>query len=239
MNELNVFELNGQLLTDSREVAEMVGKRHDHLLSDIRKYVEVLDSQDFGSHNFFISSLYKNAQNKEQPCFHLTKKGCDMVANKMNGEKGILFTARYTMKFEEMEKTLRNEPRVLTDEETRIESLKLTLQTKEEVIQINNRVTELENKVEKQITIESHEQRKLQKTINARIYELAEREEYHQLSFDKEDNVVLDLKKVRSKLFPKIHRDIKDAFAVTSYKDIRRKYYDEALQYVKSWRPKL
>src|SRR5690606_23636378 len=34
------------------------------------------------------------------------RKGCDMVANKMTGEKGVLFTAAYVTKFEEMERQL-------------------------------------------------------------------------------------------------------------------------------------
>lgn len=32
MNEITVFEQNGKLLTDSREVAQMVEKDHDQLL---------------------------------------------------------------------------------------------------------------------------------------------------------------------------------------------------------------
>ena len=110
MNQLKVIPFNGQLVTDSREVAEMVGKRHDHLLADIKKYVGVLDSQDFGSADFFISHTYTNSQNKVMPCYLLTRKGCDMVANKMTGEKGILFTATYVTKFEEMENFLKNNP---------------------------------------------------------------------------------------------------------------------------------
>ncbi|MCX8167304.1 MAG: Rha family transcriptional regulator, partial [Candidatus Micrarchaeota archaeon] len=51
---------------------------------------------------------------KERPCYLLTKKGCDMVANKMTGEKGVLFTAKYVTKFEEMEKQLKNQ--VVTSE---------------------------------------------------------------------------------------------------------------------------
>lgn len=39
MNNLTVFEQNGQLLTDSREVAMMVQRRHDHLIRDIKGYV--------------------------------------------------------------------------------------------------------------------------------------------------------------------------------------------------------
>jgi len=41
------------------------------------------------------------------PCYLITKKGCDMVANKMTGEKGVLFTATYVTKFDEMEKQIK------------------------------------------------------------------------------------------------------------------------------------
>lgn len=92
---------------NSREVAEMTGKDHDKVLRDIRKYVKVLeDSPNLATPNFFIESTYVNSQNKVQPCYELTRKGCDMVANKMTGEKGILFTAAYVTRFEEMEKEI-------------------------------------------------------------------------------------------------------------------------------------
>ncbi|MFT8351125.1 Rha family transcriptional regulator [Clostridium saccharoperbutylacetonicum] len=96
-----------ELTIDSREVAEMTGKEHKNLMRDIRSYVKVLeDSSTLSSHNFFIESTYINSQNKEKPCYLLTRKGCDMIANKMAGEKGILFTATYVTKFEEMEQQM-------------------------------------------------------------------------------------------------------------------------------------
>jgi len=112
VKELQVINHEGQLVTDSRDVAEMVNKRHDHLLADIKRYSGVLDSQDFGSANFFIQHKYYNSQNKEMPCFLLTRKGCDMVANKMTGEKGILFTATYVTRFEEMENALKSQVQI-------------------------------------------------------------------------------------------------------------------------------
>lgn len=108
MNQLTVIEQNGQLLIDSREAAEMIGKEHSNLLRDIRGYISVLNIPDskLNSANFFIESNYIDSQNQKRPCFYLTRKGCDMVANKMTGEKGVLFTATYVTKFEEMEKQL-------------------------------------------------------------------------------------------------------------------------------------
>lgn len=41
------------------------------------------------------------------PCYEVTKLGCDFLANKFTGEKGILFTARYVKRFDEMEKQIK------------------------------------------------------------------------------------------------------------------------------------
>jgi Rha family phage regulatory protein len=102
MDELRVFEFNQVDVVDSREVAEMTGKPHNDLMKSIRTYCEYLGQGDFSQSDFFIPSTYVNSQNKEQPCYLLTKKGCDMVANKMTGEKGVLFTAAYVTAFEKM-----------------------------------------------------------------------------------------------------------------------------------------
>lgn len=104
MNQLQIINYNGKFVADSREVAEMVGKEHPHLLRDIRNYAEILGKSNFGLANFFIESFYADGQGKPRPHYFLTKKGCDMVANKMTGVKGVLFTAEYVTKFEEMEK---------------------------------------------------------------------------------------------------------------------------------------
>ncbi|WP_200411953.1 phage antirepressor KilAC domain-containing protein [Virgibacillus salexigens] len=106
MNQLKVISFDGKLVTDSREVAEMVGKSHDQLMRSIRTYISYLDSAKMQSENFFIDSSYKNSQNKIMPCYLLTKKGCDMVANKMTGSKGVQFTAEYVTRFEQMEQKL-------------------------------------------------------------------------------------------------------------------------------------
>ncbi|WP_338754887.1 Rha family transcriptional regulator [Bacillus sp. FJAT-52991] len=106
MNSLEIINRNGQLLVDSRQVAEMVDKNHADLLRDIRKYVGILGKSNFAFADFFFESFYTDSQGKPRPHFFLTKKGCDMVANKLTGEKGILFTAAYVSRFEEMEKEL-------------------------------------------------------------------------------------------------------------------------------------
>jgi Rha family phage regulatory protein len=105
MTELTIVNKNGGAYIDSRQVAEYVGKEHRHMLRDIRSYASVLDRglpKVGQSSDFFVESSYINAQNKEMPCFLLTKMGCEMVANKLTGEKGVLFTAAYVKRFNEM-----------------------------------------------------------------------------------------------------------------------------------------
>ena len=102
MYDLTVFEQNGQLLTDSREVARFIEKEHKNLLADIRTYTGYLTSGDFSPLDYFVSSTYTDSKGEERPCFLCTKKGCDMIANKLQGKKGVHFTARYIEAFDKM-----------------------------------------------------------------------------------------------------------------------------------------
>lgn len=108
MSQLNIVNNQGKLLADSRDIATMTGKRHDHLVRDIEGYKAVLDENpNLGSQDFFIESTYKTVgNNKTYKHFLLTRLGCDMVANKMIGTKGVLFTATYVSRFAEMERKL-------------------------------------------------------------------------------------------------------------------------------------
>jgi Rha family phage regulatory protein len=81
----------------------MVGRRHTDLIRDIRKYVEYLGKSKIASAEFFTESKYVDAQGKERNCYEVTKKGCELIAHKLTGEKGVQFTAAYINRFHEME----------------------------------------------------------------------------------------------------------------------------------------
>ena len=93
---------------DSREVAEMVGMRHADLMRNIDHYIEVISTNaKVRSLDFFVESTYKDKKGETRKRYDITKKGCEMVANKLTGKKGILFTAEYVERFNEMEKAIR------------------------------------------------------------------------------------------------------------------------------------
>lgn len=115
---MQVKDYHGKSVIDSREVAEMVEKRHDHLLRDIAGYIKIMEKAnapkigDVGGQlkiepsDFFIPSNYIDGKGETRPCYLITKKGCDMIANKTTGEKGVLFTAAYVTAFENMKQAL-------------------------------------------------------------------------------------------------------------------------------------
>lgn len=220
MSQLQIIQQNGQLLVDSREVAEMVGKRHDHLLRDIDGYVVVISKStapNFGVSDFFIESIYQDSTGRKLKCYLLTRKGCDMVANKLTGEKGVLFTAAYVTKFEEMERQTLN-PYI---------GLSRELQA---IFTIDKKTQEIETRVEKletNMTIDYGQQLALQRTAKAQILELVGGKE----------SPAYQNKPLRDKLFSSIWSDYKDYFNVGSYKDTPVKDCEKAKEYLKKWAP--
>lgn len=107
---LKTIEVEGKeiVVTDSRVVAENTDTRHTDLLRKIRGYEEVLLNAKLRSADFFIEDSYKDSTGKENKCYQLTKQGCEMVANKMTGKRGVLFTATYVKAFNDMQEQLKS-----------------------------------------------------------------------------------------------------------------------------------
>ena len=91
---------------DSREVAEMVEKKHYNLIRDIKGYVEELNELKIEVVEFFRENTYKDGKGEKRPCYDITKKGCEFIAHKLTGIKGTEFTARYINRFHDMEETI-------------------------------------------------------------------------------------------------------------------------------------
>lgn len=96
------------------EVAEMMETEHWKLLRRLegragrdgqheRGYVEILTDNHLVVSDYFLPSTYRDTSGKENKCYEVTRLGCDFLANKSTGEKGVTFTARYVKRFYEME----------------------------------------------------------------------------------------------------------------------------------------
>lgn len=107
MNNLQAISNEETTRISSREVAEMMEvKRHSDLLGKIDKINEILTNGKNRSLDYWLESTYKDAKGESRREFLITKKGCEFIAHKSTGEKGIIFTHKYMQRFEELEKAL-------------------------------------------------------------------------------------------------------------------------------------
>ena len=135
---------------DSREVAEMMGKTHSALLKDLQGskdgksigIIPTLEKSNFDLSNYFIESSYK-AGTKEYKCFLCTKLGCEMLGNKQQGEKGILFTAKYVERFNEYEKRLQELSRPSYEIEDPIKRAERWIEEYKEKVKLEHTIKEI------------------------------------------------------------------------------------------------
>ena len=102
---------------DSREVARMMGREHWEILgyiegstkngkNGITGILPTLQGGQLIPTDYFIESSYIADNGLKYKCYLCTKMGCDLLATRQTGEKGILFCAKYVERFKEMEKEL-------------------------------------------------------------------------------------------------------------------------------------
>ena len=123
MNELMI---NKRVETiESIEVAKMMDKEHKEIMwmidgnkkrgiVGIKPTIEL--SADLHLSDYFIENTYKDSMNRNKKCYSVTKMGCELLANKLTGEKGILFSARYVKRFNEMQNVINNTPMISNKE---------------------------------------------------------------------------------------------------------------------------
>lgn len=100
---------------DSRTVAEWTNKKHKELMRDIRQYSEYLKGADLRCTDFWQETTYTASNGKENPCYMITKKGCEFIQHKMTGQKGSVFTAKYINYFWDQGEQLQEATQILLD----------------------------------------------------------------------------------------------------------------------------
>nr|DAD62861.1 MAG TPA: hypothetical protein [Caudoviricetes sp.] len=150
MNELMNVEIRNTLT--SLEVAEITGKRHDNILSDIRDEISKLGAER--GLLIFQETYYVNEQNRQKyPMFNLNYKGVLQLGARYNAETRF----RLIEKIEQLQKPMTVEDMII-------------LQANE-MKSVKHRIDIVENKVDNEIRIDHTEQRKLQKAVSIRVYQ--------------------------------------------------------------------
>ena len=87
---MNLIKFNEVATMSSNEIAALTGKRHDHVLRDIKK---ILDEAGIGVLKF--GGSYLSEQNKELPCYHLPKRETLLVVAKYSTPLRLIIIDRW------------------------------------------------------------------------------------------------------------------------------------------------
>lgn len=133
----------------SLEIAEITGKKHAHVMRDIRSLME----QGVNGSNFGLVN-YKDKKGEVRPMFELTPKGCLILASGYDA----LLREKIINKLEELEKNHREQYQVpqsfsealmlAAKQQEKIEQQQLALESKnKEIVQLSATITEMQPKV--------------------------------------------------------------------------------------------
>lgn len=211
-----VFIENGQVVTDSLKVAEVFGKQHKDVMRDIRN---LECSQEFNQRNFAPIN-YTDERNRTYRRFLIKRDGLAFLVFGYTGAKAAEYKEKYISAFNLMEDKLKR-PKVLNDKEQLIASMKLSIETAEELTEIKTDVAQLKEKVNNKITLDHGEQQTLHHEIKKRI-----------------ESIALDYEELgKPKLYSQIHSHLRRAFSAPSYRVVKQKDYTDAKAWVRAWRP--
>lgn len=208
-----------QTLT-SMEVAEMIEKKHNELLKDIRRYVKNLNEGDFPHVDFFCESAYIDGKGEERPCYLISKKGCDFIANKLTGVKGAVFTAKYINRFHEMEQKITAAKPLSALEQIKLQNAA--------IVEVDEKVTNLANDFNNfkndmpilAIDCERITNAKSSKGIN--------------LMGGKNSNAYND-NSLRSRVYRDMDNQLRREFGIRTYKAIKRNQCDKAIEIINNY----
>lgn len=214
MQELiKVTEKEGQQLVSARELHEFLDVGRD-FSTWINEKVEKYGFEEGEDFTTFLGKSNGGRPTKEYAIKIDMAKELSMLQNNEKGKQARKY-------FIECEKKLKELP-VMSEMEMISKIASSQHETLKRVETVESSVQKLENTM----TIDSAKQRNIQKTVAIRVYNRIE---------ELCDLYIVNSKENRSKLFANIYRDLKNKFAVSSYKDIRVVDYDKAIQFIENW----
>lgn len=131
------------LVVSSRTVAEQLGKRHEHVVNQLKAIIS--HSQDFG--NDIIKSSFTNSKGQTYEEYLLTKKGFNLYMFNIQGY--LEYKMAYINEFERMEQALEEQPQLdsyMIDNP--LERAKAWIKEEEQRQQLEMTVTELTPKAQ-------------------------------------------------------------------------------------------
>ena len=226
--EIQLLDKNEIVTMTSLELVDLINKfreeegngtlkRHDVLLRDIRNELKTLEQFGITNAHNFVEVVYIDAKKEQRPCYKMNKAGIMQMLNK----ESALVRYKTQQYIEGLENRLKQPSKILSP----MQLLKLQYKALEEQDQKIEEVKEDLKDFKEDLplfTVECEEISKAVKRIGTKMLGGYGSEVYKN-------------KSVRTKVYSDIYKQLKREFGVNSYKAIKRKYLNEALDIVEKY----
>ena len=219
MNQL-VFIENQQVMTDSLTIAEMFGKRHDHVIADIRKQINYA-GEEFAVPNFREGS-YLDKNNQSRPKFNLTEEAFTLVVFSYNTKEAVQTKIKFIQEFKRMREYIESQQQ---KKFTAREQLLLIMQANEETAQRVDVIEEKVNELQNKLCITSAQAKALRSKVNEKV---------HEALGGKGTNAY---KHLRKKTYSACWREFWNCFNINEYRELPRVKFEKAMEFLLNWRP--
>lgn len=202
----------GKATTTSRQVAEVFGKQHKHVMRDIKEQIEKIGGPDLGR-DFFKDETYV-VRGREYPMYRMSKDGFTLLVMSYTDETSMKFKMQYIKAFNDMEKQLN------ANNELPMDPMQQIALIAKGTTQLDSRVTQLEGNQ----PLNSARYEYVGRRVNDKVREYIQ---LHNLNYK---NVVGELRK-------DLNHQIKMVTGVRIRRDLRDKHFEQVMDLIDHWTP--
>lgn len=121
MNDLVMMQ-NNNVVTTSLKVAEVFGKRHDHVLQDIKNLIPEITGV-----KMFDESTYKNSRGREYSMYYMNRDGFTLLVMGYTGKEALHFKLDFIKQYNRMEEYIKRNDTIINIGSEKEEAFKLTM----------------------------------------------------------------------------------------------------------------
>lgn len=103
----------------SKDVAELMEKRHDNLMRTIRTDIKNLETPD----KYYRESTYTDGKGKVRECYEVSYEGCQRLSKKLSDEEKEDFLTTVSLRVEKAGETANTKPEEVSEREYSIEQV--------------------------------------------------------------------------------------------------------------------
>lgn len=149
MTELVFKSANNQALTSSLLVAEKFGKRHADVIRSIEKLLNTGDELLNAKMRLaFVLTTYEDSTGKKNPVYFMNRKGFSILVMGYSGIKALNFKNDFYDAFDNMEKTLREDKKPMSELEILVSSAQALLEQSRRLENVEKRLDAMEQERE-------------------------------------------------------------------------------------------